>query len=80
MKTINDLIQWLEANGKQEGANDIRKMLLDKAYAERCNFTDEACPSLNKLSHSFITWRKSDLGINYWYEVYERLCIMKENN
>ena len=81
MKTINDLIEWLDTNGYKEGADDIRRMMTDEKYADECWFGMPAnIKDLSEVANESFLWDQSDKGYNYWYEIYERLCIIEEND
>ena len=76
MKTIQDLKDWLHANGYHAGLGDIIRMEQDPVYAEKVEFGyyingDE--PTLaDRLLYQF-TWDDTDLGYGYWSSIHLKL-------
>ena len=77
MKTIQDLKDWLYANGYHAGLGDIIRMEQDEKYAKKVKFATFYIPgaenTLADVLMDYFTWGDTDLNSYYWSRIHRKL-------
>jgi len=77
MKTIHDLIEFCKQNNFLQAKQELQKIESDPVYANEVGYCLVETDYLADVVSCF-DWHSTTTPSHYWYEIYERLCIIEE--